>query len=106
MLAFGSSITDFALTTDAQSIFEGMMGLALVEADLRTALSNDDAEAIKTKHQALMEVSMKLGEAIYKAEAEAAQGGAAGGAQAKDDGDDVLDADFEEVRDDDKKRGA
>jgi molecular chaperone DnaK len=76
-------------------------------ADLRTALSNDDAEAIKTRHQTLMEVSMKLGEAIYKAEAEAAQAGAAGDGQpAKDDDGDVLDADFEEVRDDDKKRGS
>ena len=74
---------------------------------LRTALEGEDVEAVKTGHQALMEASMKLGEAIYKAEAEAAQAqapqgdGAGDGASAKDD--DVVDADFEEVREDDKK---
>jgi molecular chaperone DnaK len=73
-------------------------------AELRTALGGEDAEAIKAKHQTLMEASMKLGEAIYKAEAEAAQG--AGGDAAPDAEDGVVDADFEEVRDDDKKRDA
>ena len=72
-------------------------------ADLKAALEGEDAEAIKAKHQALMEASMKLGEAIYKAEAEAAQG--AGDAAAEPE-DGVVDADFEEVRDDDKKRDA
>ncbi len=75
--------------------------------DLKTALEGEDAEAIKAKHQALMEASMKLGEAIYKAEAEAAQAQAPegdGAGASKDD--DVVDADFEEVREDDKKRGA
>ena len=77
---------------------------------LKTALEGEDVEAVKTGHQALMEASMKLGEAIYKAEAEAAQAqapqgdGAGDGASAKDD--DVVDADFEEVREDDKKPGA
>ncbi len=76
--------------------------------ELRTALEGEDAEAIKAKHQALMEASMKLGEAIYKAEAEAAQaaegaGGAGGDAGAGGKDDDVVDADFEEVKDDDKK---
>jgi molecular chaperone DnaK len=74
--------------------------------DLRTALEGDDVEDIKAKHQALMEASMKLGEAIYKAEAEAAQAeaGDAGDAtsQAEDDG--VVDADFEEVPEDDNKK--
>ena len=72
--------------------------------DLKTALEGEDAEDIKAKHQALMEASMKLGEAIYKAEAEAAQ--AAGGDAAPEAEDGVVDADFEEVRDDDKKRDA
>ena len=80
---------------------------------LKTALEGEDVEAIKNGHQALMEASMKLGEAIYKAEAEAAQAqapeaggpaGASGDGAAKDD--DVVDADFEEVREDDKKPGA
>lgn len=73
--------------------------------ELKTALEGDDVEAIKAKHQALMEASMKLGEAIYKAEAEAAQPeGDASTGEAK--GDDVVDADFEEVKDDDQKKSA
>jgi molecular chaperone DnaK len=73
--------------------------------DLKSALEGDDVEAIKAKHQALMEASMKLGEAIYKAEAEAAQAAEAETAEdgARSQDDDVVDADFEEVKDDDKK---
>jgi molecular chaperone DnaK len=71
-------------------------------ADLKTALEGDDTDAIKAKHQTLMEASMKLGEAIYRAQADAAQG-----TEAKPEADDgVVDADFEEVRDEDRKRGA
>lgn len=53
-----------------------------------------------------MEVSMKLGQAIYEAQqAEAAHADAA--ADAKRSGDDVVDADYEEVKDeDDRKRSA
>lgn len=71
-----------------------------IEADvaaLRAVMDGDDADAIKAKTDALMQSSMKLGEAMYKAEQ--ADGGDAGAA-AKDDG--VVDADFEEV--DDKKK--
>jgi molecular chaperone DnaK len=73
--------------------------------ELKTAVEGDDAEAIKAKHQALMEASMKLGEAIYKAEAAQAaeaENAETGGASKPDD--DVVDADFEEVRDDDNKK--
>jgi molecular chaperone DnaK len=71
--------------------------------DLKSALEGDDVESIKAKHQALMEASMKLGEAIYKAEAAQAQTAEPQGGGAKDD--DVVDADFTEV-DDGKKRDA
>ncbi|PWR20679.1 molecular chaperone DnaK [Zavarzinia compransoris] len=73
-------------------------------ADLRTALSAEDAEAIKEKTEALANAAMKVGEAIYKAEAEKAQGaqGGAGAAGAQPGAEDVVDADFEEV--DDKKK--
>jgi molecular chaperone DnaK len=63
-------------------------------ADLKSALESEDAEAISAKHQALLQASMKLGEAMYKASAESA--GAEGSGQA-DDG--VVDAEFEEVDD-------
>jgi len=67
-------------------------------ADLKAAVeaSEPDAEDIKAKTNTLMEVSMKLGQAIY--EAQQAEEGAASG----DDGDNVVDADYEEVKDDKK----
>ena len=75
-------------------------------ADLKSALSSENAEEIKTKSQALTEVSMKLGEAMYKAQQEQAQptAEAAGGAHAGAPGDEkVVDADFTEVNEDDRK---
>jgi molecular chaperone DnaK len=79
-------------------------------AELRGVVANDDAEAIKAKTEALTQAAMKVGEAIYKAEAEKAQ--AAGGGDAgpsaggpASDGPDVVDADFEEV-DENKKKSA
>jgi len=68
-------------------------------AALKTAVesSEPDADDIQAKTQTLMEVSMKLGQAIYEAQqAEAGEGGAGG----KDDG--VVDADYEEIKDDKK----
>ncbi|WP_341703108.1 molecular chaperone DnaK [Ferrovibrio sp.] len=76
-------------------------------ADLRKAIEANDVEAIKAKSQALSQTAMKLGEALYKAQAEQGEAGGeqpAGGAQggAKPD-DGIVDADFEEVKDDKKK---
>lgn len=73
-------------------------------AALKTAVeaSEPDAEGIKAKTNTLMEVSMKLGQAIY--EAQQAEGGASSSDEA---GDNVVDADYEEVKDDDdRKRSA
>src|SRR5438270_336761 len=62
-------------------------------SDLKEALKGDDAEAIKTKTNTLAQASMKLGEAMYKQQAEADA--------AKDaKKDDVVDAEFTEVDDD------
>ena len=77
-------------------------------AELKEALEGDEAEPIKEKTQALTETAMKLGEAIYKAQMEEAEGeddggAAAAAADAKKEDDDVVDADFEEVKDDEKK---
>ncbi|WP_425089001.1 molecular chaperone DnaK [Stappia sp.] len=74
-------------------------------AELKTALEGEDLEAIQAKTQALSEVSMKLGEAMYKAaQAEEEAGASADGAEdAPKADDDVVDADFEEVSDDDDK---
>ena len=73
--------------------------------ELKAVLESDDAETIKTRTDALAQVSMKLGEAMYKAQAEAA-GGAPGGEQPRQQGGEgVVDAEFEEV-DDDRKKSA
>jgi molecular chaperone DnaK len=74
-------------------------------AALKTAAESDDAAAIEAKSQALAEASMKLGQAMYEAsQKEAAEADAKADA-AKDS--DVVDADFEEIdEDDDKKKSA
>ena len=68
---------------------------------LKAALNGDDADDIKAKTEALSMAAMKLGEAMYKA-GEQGDGptasGPGAGAGAADDG--VVDADFEEVKDD------
>jgi molecular chaperone DnaK len=77
-------------------------------AALREVLGGEDPAPIQAKTEALAEVSMKLGEALYKAQASEAPtggptpGGGAGGASASDDPK-VVDADFEEV--DERKKG-
>ncbi|PSC03324.1 molecular chaperone DnaK [Alsobacter soli] len=73
-------------------------------ATLKTAIAGEDVEAIKARTNDLMQLSMKLGEAMYAAQQGGAEG-EAGGAEAKKE-DDVIDADFREVGDDDKKKRA
>ncbi|WP_299391655.1 molecular chaperone DnaK [Pelagibius sp.] len=88
-------------------------------AELKTAAEGEDVEAIQAKTQALAEVSMKLGQALYEqgqagdGPGDGPDGGAANGAGADDQaagsagGDDkVVDADFEEVDDDKKGQSA
>jgi molecular chaperone DnaK len=71
--------------------------------DLKEAIKSDKIEDIKTKTQQLMTSSMKLGEAIYKAQQEKSEDNKS---DAKpEDKKDVVDAEFEEVKDDNKKTG-
>ena len=75
-------------------------------AELKSVMDGEDLEAVKAKTEALAQVSMKLGEAMYKAgQGEAPGAGAAGAAGAAPNEPGVVDADFEEV-DDDKKKSA
>ncbi len=78
-------------------------------AAVKSALEGTDLDAVKSATERLAQVSMKIGEAMYKAGAEApgaeqapgagaAQGGGAAG------GERVVDADFEDI--DDKKKSA
>ena len=81
-----------------------------IEADvaaLKEVLDGEDGDAIKAKTEALSQSSMKLGEAIYKATQEDAA--AAADTQMDDDApadENVVDADFEEVDDDNKDKSA
>ncbi len=89
------AVKDFGAKVSA----EDKTAIETAIADLKTALEAEDADDIKTKHQALMTASMKLGEAMYAAQQDGE--GGEDDASAHDDG--VVDADFEEVDGDDKK---
>ena len=70
--------------------------------DLKEVAETDNAAEITAKHQALMSAAMKLGEAIYASQQEASAHADAA-ADASEDGEDVFDADFEEVDGDEKQ---
>ncbi len=75
---------------------------------LKESLKGEDIEDIKKKTESLVQASMKLGEAIYKAQQSSKPD------SSKDDGkdekekkdDNVVDADFEEVKDENKEKSA
>jgi molecular chaperone DnaK len=109
---------DGLLHTTEKTLSEHGEGLpaedkAKIESDmeaLREAMKGEDAADLKAKTDALQQSAMKLGEALYKAQQEAAAGGGGdGGAEAGSGGgsgkadDGVVDADFEEVDDGKKK---
>ncbi len=68
-------------------------------AEVKTALESSDVDAINAKTQALTQVAMKLGQAIYEKE-QAAGGDSA--AAPETGSDDVVDAEFSEVDDENK----
>jgi molecular chaperone DnaK len=71
---------------------KGEVEAAIAEA--KTAIESGDAEAMTAKTQALTEVAMKMGQAIYEKEQASA---ASPGAEAPAGGEDVVDAEFSEV---------
>jgi molecular chaperone DnaK len=86
-------------------------------AELKEALASDDGEAIKAKVSTLQQAAMKIGEAMYRGAGGGSGGagsGPGGGFGSRSEapegkgpsGDGVVDADFEEVKDDDKKKRA
>ncbi len=82
-----------------------------IEADLQAlkdAKEAGDPEDVKSKVEALTQSSMKLGEAMYKASQAEGMDPDMGqeGDNAADGDDGVVDADFEEVKDDDQKKSA
>ena len=70
--------------------------------ELEEAIKGEDKEAIEAKTQSLMEASAKLME-IAQANAQAQQAGGEAPEQQAQPQDDVVDAEFEEVKEDDKK---
>jgi molecular chaperone DnaK len=71
--------------------------------ELREAVKGDDTETIKAKTNALAQASMKLGEALYGAKPGAGGDEKPSGEGKTASGENVVDADFEEVKDDKKK---
>ncbi len=74
-------------------------------AAAKSALEGTDPEALKQATERLSQAAMKIGEAMYKAEAEAAQATGAEQPGAGKPHDNVVDAEFEEVDDKKKKAG-
>jgi molecular chaperone DnaK len=74
-------------------------------AAAKSAIAGEDVEAIRSATNALTQVAMKIGEAVYTAKGGAAgvDGEEAAPGEKSEGGDDVVDADFEEVKDDRKK---
>jgi len=75
-------------------------------ANLRNALKGTDSEEIKKKTQELVQASMKLGEAVYKSQQSANTQNAKDTnkkTQSENKNDNVVDADFEEVKEDKTK---
>ncbi len=79
-------------------------------ADVKAAIEGGDVEDIQAKTTALSQAAMKLGEALYKQQAGAKSDGDEDDDRGADDNiqrdelDDIMDAEFEEVKDDDKKK--
>ena len=77
-------------------------------SQLKEALKGENTDDIKKKTESLVQASMKLGEAIYKSQQNTKPD------SNKDDGkddkgkkeDNVVDADFEEVKDENKEKSA
>ena len=73
---------------------------------LKEALKSDNIDDIKKKTESLVQTSMKLGEAVYKSQQNSKpESGKDGGDDNKGKKDDnVVDADFEEVKDENKEK--
>ena len=75
-------------------------------AELKTALEGEDISIIKEKTSSLSAVMMKMGEAAYKANEENNAESADNADNTGESKEDVVDADFEEVKDNEEKKDA
>lgn len=76
------------------------IGTAITE--LEEALKGEDKDAIEAKTTALTEASSALAQKMYAEQAAAGEAGAEGAAESSED--DAVDAEFEEVKDDEKDK--
>ncbi|MEL6204242.1 MAG: molecular chaperone DnaK [Pseudomonadota bacterium] len=80
--------------------------IELAMGPLEEALQGEDVGKIKSGIQNLTEAAMKLGEAIYKAEQEkAGEAAPEGEDEPRSVDDDIVDADFEDLGEDNKRAG-
>ena len=89
---------DKITSTEKKAIEDGV-------ADLKKSLEGTDSDDIKKKTQNLIQVSMKLGEAVYKSQQKDQPKNDTKKDDKPDDKDkeNVVDADFEDVKDDKEK---
>ena len=74
-------------------------------ADLKKSLEGTDIEDINKKTQNLVQVSMKLGEAVYKSQQKPEASKAEGAKDTKpNDKENIVDADFEDVKEKEKEK--
>jgi len=94
--------TERQLEEHADKVDPGLKGeIEAAIAEAKTAVEGGDPAAMTEKAQALAQVAMKLGQAIYEKEQQAAASPAADAGEKKAD-EDVVDAEFSEVEDDKK----
>jgi molecular chaperone DnaK len=98
--------TEKSVKEHGDRVDEATRGLiAAAVTNLKSVIEGEDTAEIREKSQALAEASMKLGEAIYKAQAEeeaASEASDSDNIRPTDKDDDIVDAEFEEVEDDKK----
>lgn len=97
--------TEKSISENREKLDDG--DVAAAEAaitELNEALENDNIDAINEKAQALSAAAMKLGETLYREQQAEAEAAAA--SDAADDDDNVVDAEFEDVSDDDNQRAS
>ena len=97
------SISD--LGDKADSDIKGEVELAI--QDVKTALEGEDVSVIKEKTSSLSAAMMKIGEAAYKANADQNNNGDDQNSETTNENkEDVVDADFEEVKENEDKKDA
>jgi molecular chaperone DnaK len=96
------SLEDYGDKVDPSTV----EAIELAISALKENLEGEDVDKINSGIQNVTEASMKLGEAIYKASQEEASEQSEGGEQDGSSDDEILDADFEDLDDDDKNKRA